>query len=85
MDQDNEQPGVVRIPLDGTYGAGPESELTIITKAENGQLREATYTVPYYCLDMRKIQAMNDINFIMGFKVLKGEGQVSPGLKALGL
>lgn len=86
MNQDEQLPeGVVRIPLDGTYGAGPDSELTIITKSEDGRLREATYTVPYYCLDMRKIQAMNDINFIMGYKVVKSEGQVSPGLKALGL
>lgn len=84
-DQDNERDGMVRIPLNGTYGAGPDSELTIITKTENGQLREATYTVPYYCLDMRKIQQMNDINFIMGYKVVKGDGHVNSGLKELGL
>jgi hypothetical protein len=87
MSQDNneEREGMVRIPLDGTYGAGPESEITIIVKTPDGQLRETTYLVPYYCLNMRAIQAMNDINFIMGYKIVKGEGAVNTGLKALGL
>lgn len=86
MDKDNnEQDGIVRIPLDGTYGAGPDSEITIITKNPDGQLREATYTIPYYCLNMRAVQQMNDINFIMGYRIVKGEGPVNSGLKALGL
>ena len=87
MDNDNEQlpEGVVRIKLDGTYGAGPESEITIVTKNPDGQLREATYIIPYFCLDMRRIQAMNDINFIVGYKVVKGDGPVGTGLKELGL
>ena len=85
MEQDNEQPNMIRIPLDGTFGAGPDSELTIITKGENGQLRETTYVVPYFCLHLRAIQQMSDINFIMGYKVVKGDGPVNTGLKALGL
>jgi hypothetical protein len=84
MDQP-EQEGRQIIPLNGTYGAGPETALTIMTKTEDGKIRETTYTVPYLCLDMRKIQTMCDINFIVGYSIVKGEGQVSPGLKELGL
>ena len=88
MDQDNnepQQPGLIRIPLNGTFGAGPDSEITIITKNPDGQLREATYTIPYFCLDMRRVQAMNDINLIVGYRIVKGDGPAASGLKELGL
>jgi hypothetical protein len=85
MDQDNEQPGMVRIPLNGTFGAGPESEITIITKNPDGQLREITYVIPYFCLNMSFVQRMNDLNFIVGYKIVKGDGPTASGLKELGL
>lgn len=76
--------GVTRIPLDGTYGAGADSELTIVTKNENGQLVERTYVVPYLALDLKRIQGMCDYNLIMGYKVVKNEAKAA-GLKELGL
>jgi len=86
MEHDNEQqPQFVRIPLNGTYGAGPESEITIITRQPDGQLKESTYVIPYFCLNMAFIQRMNDINFIVGYKIVKGDGPVANGLKELGL
>ena len=81
---EQEGDGMVRIPLDGTYGAGPDAELVIVTKAENGQQREAAYSVPYLCLDMARIQRLCDMNFILGFRVVKSEAK-SAGLKELGL
>lgn len=77
--------GVVRIKLDGSYGAGPESEITIVTRNPDGNLRETTYVIPYFCLNMAFIQRMNDINFIVGYKIVKGEGPTATGLKELGL
>ena len=86
MEDNNEQlpDGMVRIPLDGSYGAGPDSELTIITKGENGQNKEVTYVIPYLSLNLQRIQAMCDINLIVGYRIAKGEARI-PGLKELGL
>ena len=86
MENENEQlpEGMVRIPLDGTYGAGPDAELTIVTKGEDGQNVEKTYVVPYLALDMPRVLQMCNINFILGFKVVKSEAK-TPGLKELGL
>lgn len=82
---DNENPeGRTRIPLDGTFGVGPTAELTIITKTEDGRQREETYTVPYLCLALDRIQHMSDINFILGYKIVKSDLKPS-GLKELGL
>lgn len=85
-EHDNEQlpEGVVRIPLDGTFGAGPDAELTIVTKGEDGQNVEKIYIVPYLAIDLIRIQKMSDINFILGYKVVKSEAR-TPGLKELGL
>ena len=83
MSEPNEE-GLVRIPLDGTYGAGPESELTIITKGEEGQQIQRTYTIPYLALDLKRIQQMCDINFILGYSIVKSEAKAM-GLKELGL
>ena len=86
MSEDNEQQGeFVRIPLDGTYGAGPIAELTIVTKVgDAGQQKEETFTVPYLAVDKNILQRMTDINFILGYKIVKGE-RLNPGLKELGL
>lgn len=82
---DNEEPGMLRIPLDGTYGAGPEAELTIITKTEDGRMKETSYTIPYLCLDMTRIQRFSDVNLIAGFKIVKFNGKATAGLRELGL
>jgi len=72
------------IPLDGSYGAGSDAELTIVTKADEGRLKEVTYKIPYLALDMKRIQNMCDMNLITGYKIVKGDGRPS-GLKELGL
>ena len=79
-----EQPEIVRIPLDGSYGVGPEAELVIITKAEDGRNRETSYTVPYLLVDLARVQRFSDANLILGFKVVKSDTK-APGLKELGL
>jgi hypothetical protein len=82
---ENELPeGLVRIPLDGSYGAGPIAEVTVITKEGDGRQKEETFTIPYLILDRLVLQKLCDINFILGFKVVKGE-RLNPALKELGL
>lgn len=73
-----------RIPLDGTYGAGPIAELTIVTNAGEGRQKEETFTVPYMLVDKKMLQGMTDINFILGYRLVKTE-RILPGLKELGL
>lgn len=86
---EEQQPERIQIPLDGSFGAGIMSEITIVTKTDDGRQREETYSIPYWCLDMKKIQLMNDINLILGFKIVKSpEGDTyrrNQGLKELGL
>jgi hypothetical protein len=81
---DNDQPSEVRIPLDGSYGAGVNSELTIVTKTEDGKHLETTYAVPYLCLHIERIQKLCDLNLILGYSIVKGDARPS-GLKELGL
>lgn len=83
MNEPNED-GIVRIPLDGTYGAGPDAELTIVTKGEEGQQIQKTYTIPYLAVDTKRLQQMNDINFILDYSLIKTEAKAM-GLKELGL
>lgn len=83
-ENENELPeGAVRIPLDGTYGAGTEAEVTIYTRVGTDDVKEETYTVPFLAVDMSRLVGMNAMNLILGFKVLK-HGKVSP-LRELGL
>lgn len=82
---EHEGPQVVRIALDGSYGAGPDAEFTIVTKAEDGRQIETSYTVPYYCLDLPRIQKMSDMNFILGFRLVQSASQSAAGLRELGL
>lgn len=84
MDKDNLPDGVVQIPLDGSYGAGADTELTIVTKAEDGRQRETTYTVPYLALNMARLVGLCEMNLILGYKVVKSEAK-AVGLKELGL
>jgi hypothetical protein len=80
----DEQPKGTAIPLDGTYGAGPNTELTIYTKVPGTeQIKEETFTVPFFTIDEKRLVLMNSLNFIMGYKLLKLEK--ADGLKELGL
>jgi len=79
-----QEQGIVRIPLDGSYGAGPDAEVTIVTKTEDGKRREAVYTIPYLCIDEKKLQNMCAMNLILGYSVIKSASR-APELKELGL
>jgi hypothetical protein len=84
MDENQEQPQGRSIPLDGSYGAGPNTELTIYTRIpETGQIKEETFTIPFFAVDEKRLVVMNSLNFIMGYKLLKMEK--ADGLKELGL
>lgn len=73
------------IPLDGSYGAGPLAEVTIITKVpESTNNKRETYQIPYFLIDIPRLMRMNDANLILGFEVVKGDNTPS-GLKELGL
>ncbi len=72
------------IPLDGSFGVGPDAELTIITKAEDGRQREVSYQVPYHLLDLARLQRFSDINLVLGYKIVKAESRAA-GLKELGI
>jgi hypothetical protein len=82
---ENEQPVPhIQIPLDGSYGAGPLADLTIITKAEDGGRRRETFQIPYFLIDIPGLIKLNAINLILGFELVKGDGTPS-ALKDLGI
>jgi hypothetical protein len=72
-----------RIPTDGSYGAGPNAELTIYTKNPDGGRREETFTVPYYTIDFAKLVLLDSLHLILGYSVCKMEKP--DRLKDLGL
>ena len=85
MDNNQQQPVPhIQIPLDGSYGAGPLAELTIITKAEDGGRRRETFQVPYFLIDIPGLMKLNAVNLILGFELVKGENTPS-ALKDLGI
>lgn len=84
-DQNEQNPHMIHIPLDGSYGAGPLAEVTIITKVpDSTNNKRETYQIPYFLIDVPRLMRLNDNNFILGFEVVKGEKTPS-GLKELGL
>ena len=75
--RDDEQfhEGVVRIPLDGTYGGGVMAEVTIYTRVsvESSQVKEETFTFPYAFIDQARLVGYNAAHLIAGFRILKLE------------
>jgi hypothetical protein len=85
MDNQNPEMNRIIIPLDGSYGAGPLADITVITKVpDSDKLKRETYQIPYFLLDIPRMMRMNDANLILGFEIVKGEKTPS-GLKELGL
>ena len=83
-ENENEQPQVVQIKLDGSYGPGPMCELTITTKTDGGN-RNETFTIPYLLVDTKRLQYMSNMNFIVGFAIIKHPDARLAGLRELGL
>lgn len=78
MSEENEQQlpeGVVRIPLDGTFGSGVRAKVKIYTRvsAESEDLREETYEFPYAFIDQAKLVGYNTMHLIAGFGIIKTE------------
>lgn len=75
-EQDEQLPeGVVRIPLDGTYGGGVMAKVTIYTRlsAESNDLREDEYEFPYAFIDQGRLVGYNAAHLIAGFRIIKTE------------
>lgn len=85
-EQNESRENMIRIPLDGSYGAGPVCEVTIVTKVseDDDRRKEESFTVPYFLVDKAVLQKMTDINFILGYQIVKNE-KINPALKELGL
>jgi hypothetical protein len=82
MEENQNQDGVVKIKLDGSYGTGVIAELTIITKdGEND--KEETFIFPYHFIDFSAVQGFDRLNLIKGYKITKQEKPSA--LKELGL
>jgi hypothetical protein len=72
-----------RITLDGSYGAGPIAELTIITKTDGERSKRETFQFPFMLIDWGKLAAINNLNLIQGYEIIKNEKPSA--LKDLGL
>jgi len=82
---DNEpQQAANLIRLDGSYGPGPQAELTITTKTEGGE-QTVAYTVPYCLIDKKALQFMSDMNLIVGYGIKKQPDARLAALRELGL
>jgi hypothetical protein len=79
-----EENGRTEIRLDGSYGLGPDAELTIVTTTPDGKQQKRTYTVPYAAINIGLVQKFCDLNLILGYEVVKSEARAA-GLKDLGL
>lgn len=75
MSEEQLPEGVVRIPLDGTYGGGAMAEVTIYTRvsAESNEVREEKYDFPYNFIDQSRLVGFNAAHLIAGFRILKLE------------
>lgn len=82
-ENENGEPQIIKVPLDGSFGLGGMVELTIITK-HGDKLKEETYQIPYIALDMRKLEACNSMNLINGYRIAKITENTS-SLRELGL
>jgi hypothetical protein len=83
---DEQQPdGKVLIRLDGSFGPGPMAELTITTKTGTGGDETVQYTVPYLLIDVKRLQVMSDMNFIVGYGIKKQPDARLAALRELGL
>ena len=72
-----------QLKLDGSYGAGPLCELTIITRAGEVGEKEETFSIPYMLVNFTTLHAIDAFHLILGYKILKIERPSA--LKELGL
>jgi hypothetical protein len=84
MEENNEnnEREVIKIKLDGSYGAGVVAELTVITKDGDND-KEETFVFPYHFIDFAAVHGFDRLNLIKGYKITKQEKPSA--LKELGL
>jgi hypothetical protein len=72
---ENENPDVLRIKLDGTYGGGVMAKVTIYTRvsADSNDLREEEFEFPYAFVDQTRLVGYNAAHLIAGFSIIKLE------------
>jgi hypothetical protein len=72
--------GAQVIKLDGSLGLGANALVTITMKDEQLGEKEETYQIPYGILDQKRLKKFLDVNFILGFKIIKQEPKAIGGL-----
>lgn len=82
MAEDEQQQGT-GVKLDGSYGAGVMSELTLYTRTEDGGEKAETFTFPFALINMEFLNAFNKMHLILGYKLIKVAAPSQ--LKELGL
>lgn len=84
--EQQQQPQMAMIKLDGSFGAGPRAHLTIMTKAkEGGGTTSEMFEIPYLLIDTKRVQYMCDMNFIEGYTIHKEPDARLAALRELGL
>jgi hypothetical protein len=74
------------IMLDGTYGPGTMSKITVFTRIPGTEeVREEEFKIPYLFLDLGKIATMHAMNLFAGFQLVNLTKEKPAGLKELGL
>ena len=66
-----EQERQILIPLDGSYGTGPQAEITIYTNTSNGQMKEEIFTFPYALVNRTALEQFNTAHLIAGYRIIK--------------
>jgi hypothetical protein len=59
------------IPLDGSYGTGPQAEITIYTNTDNGNMKEEIFVFPYALINRTALEQFNTAHLIAGYRILK--------------
>jgi hypothetical protein len=61
----------MEIPLDGTFGAGPLTEVKMFVRMKDSdKLREESFLIPYMFLNVSVIATMHKMNLFAGFTLI---------------
>ena len=70
MDENNQERQIT-IPLDGSYGTGPQAEITIYTNTSDGNMKEEVFVFPYALINRTALEQFNTAHLIAGYRILK--------------
>jgi hypothetical protein len=71
MAEDQERERQVLIPLDGSYGTGPQAEITIYTNDGDRQMKKEVFVFPYALVNRTALEQFNTAHLIAGYRILK--------------